>query len=232
MEADVAARSRGPSWGAVLGVAALLFSVPGLAAPAAPPQQRGFVSDGVAGGLVFQRCDAALPAAQALMLQDKTAGRALGIGIGAVREVMLDPARPLYVEFRGDALGTLMTARQFQRAIGHVPSCAAAPPALPEQVRLWAVGGMPAWRLQATPAGARLEVVGARPERFSAVAPHTADAGKPSRKFSAKSIDGGAPMALELVEQPCNDLQAETAYGARVAARLGERRLEGCAARF
>lgn len=232
MVTDVAARSRGPSWGAMLGSAALLISMPGFAAPATPPNQRGFVSDGVAGGLVFQRCDAAQPVAQALMLLDKTAGHALGIGIGAVREVMLDPTRPLYVEFRGDALGSLMTARQFQRAIGHVPSCAAAPPALPEQVNVLAVGGMPAWRLQATPASARLEVVGARPARFSGVASHAADAGTPIRKFSAKSIDGGATIQLELVEQPCNDLQAETAYGARVVARLGERLLQGCAARF
>lgn len=217
-------------WSSVL--LSLMLSVGGAAGAAAPTDQRGFVSDGIAGGLLFQRCDAAGPAPTYLMLQDKSPSGVLTAGIGEVRRVMRDSERPLYVEFRGDTAGTTITARQFQRAIGHVDSCATAPPVLPATLRLFAEGAQPAWRLLSSPAGARLEVVGKKPVQFRPVSLTASDTAKKARSFTTKSPNGGSPMWLELVEQACNDTSSETAYGARVVAQVGDQRFEGCAARF
>lgn len=201
------------------------------ASAAEPSDQRGFVSDGIAGGLLFQRCDGAGPLATQVLLQDKSPGNALSAGIEEVRQVMLAPERPIYVEFRGEAAGKNMTVRQFQRAIGHVASCAAAP-AVQAGVRLFAQGGQPTWRLQSSPAGARLELVGKKPLQFQPVSLKAVDTTKRVRSFTAAAAPGGATLRLELTEQACNDIGSETAYGARVVAQLGEQRLEGCAARF
>ena len=211
---------------------AILLSAGRTAGAAASTDQRGFVSDGIAGGLLFLRCDAAGPAPAYLMLQDKSPDGVLTAGIGEVRRVMRDADRPLYVEFRGDTAGTTITARQFQRAIGHVDSCATAPPVLPATLRLFAEGAQPAWRLLSSPAGARLEVVGKKPVQFRPVSLTTSDTTKKARSFTTKSPSGGSPMRLELVEQACNDTSSETAYGARVVAQVGDQRFEGCAARF
>jgi uncharacterized membrane protein len=208
----------------------------GPAAAGASTDQRGFVSDGIAGGLLFQRCEAQGMAAAAVPLRDRSPGMALAAGITEVRQVMHDPDRPLYVEFRGDVAAAGITALQFQRAIGHVDSCAAVP-ALPPGTRLWAQGAQPAWRLQSTPSGTRLQVVGKKAVDFkpAVLGPALAtgsDAATKARRFEAVPAAGGAPMRIELVEQACNDLGSEAAYGARVVALWGGQRLEGCAARF
>lgn len=213
---------------AVLSVA---LAATGAAGAAPSSEQRGFVSDGIAGGLLFQRCDATGPSTTQVMLLDKSPGNVLTTGIGEVRQVMRDPDRPLYVEFRGEAVGDKLAARQFHRAIGHVTSCTAAP-ALASGVRLFAQGGQPAWRLQSSMAGARLEVVGQKPLQFRAVSLTTFDSAKRVRNFTAAALPGGTAMRLELTEQACNDSGAEAAYGARVVAQWGTQRLEGCAARF
>lgn len=207
----------------------VLLSAAASAAPAI--DQRGFISDGVAGGLLFQRCDAAGQAAPEVLLLDKTPSASLRAGVREVRQVMLEPGRPLYVEFRGDVAGVTVTARQFQRAIGHVASCAAAPPLLAANVGLFAEGRTPAWRLQSTPAGARLEVAGAKPVQFKTVQLAAAEGGSAARKFNATAAQGMA-VRLEVTEQACGDSRSETAYGARIVMHLGERLMEGCAARF
>ena len=234
MNLEVAGACRSMFWSAVLLPFVLLLSAPApvAAATAATADQRGFVSEGIMGRLLFQRCEAAGLSEQALKLQDKTPDRALGNGVGEVRKTMHEPDRPLYVEFRGEVVESFIHARQFQRAIGHVASCALAPPALPANVQLAVEGGQPTWRLLATPAGTRLEVMGDKPVQFKPVSPSAPNAGDKARVFTAKSVRGEALMRLELTEQPCNDSSTETAYGARVVARVGERVLEGCAARF
>jgi uncharacterized membrane protein len=218
-------------WVALLWPVALSVST-ATAAAAAATEQRGFVVDGIAGGLLFQRCTAAGPAQTYLMLKDKSPDAVLTAGIGEVRRVMRESERPLFVEFKGDVAGTTVTARQFQRAIGHVASCEAAPAALPSSVQLFAEGAQPAWRLQSTASGARLEVVGKKAVQFKAVSLTAADAAKKTRSFSTKASEGSAAMRLELVEQACNDTGSETAYGAKLVAQWGDQRFEGCAARF
>ena len=213
----------------LLPLALMIVSAAASAAPGA--DQRGFISDGVAGGLLFQRCNAAGQAAPEVLLFDKTPAGALRAGVSEVRQVMLEPDRPLYVEFRGEQGERAVTARQFQRAIGHVATCAAAPAALAADVGLFAEGRSPAWRLQSSPAGVRLEVVGAKSVQFKAVSLTPAIATNGARKFTATAVTG-ATMRLELTEQTCGDSRSETAYGARVVLHLGERLMEGCAARF
>ena len=209
-----------------------LFATVNTAAAANPTDQRGFIVDGIAGGLLFQRCNPSGPAQTYLMLKDKSPDSVLTAGIGEVRRVMRESERPLFVEFKGDVVGTTITAHQFHRAIGHVASCEAAPPVLPANVRLFAEGAQPAWRLQSSTSGARLEVVGKKPVQFKPVSLTAADGAKKTRSFSTKSADGSAAMRVELVEQACNDTSSETAYGARLVAQVGEQRYEGCAARF
>ncbi len=209
--------------------AALLSGV--VARAATPVEQRGFVSDGIAGGLYFQRCEAGGPSATQVLLQDKSPGGVLTAGLSEVRRAMLDADRPVYVEFRGDMAAQVATVRQFYRAVGHVASCTAVAP-LPSGVRLLAEGTQPAWRLQATPAGTRLDRVGRKPVQFAQLTLTTSDAAAKARSYQAAAVAGGERMRLELTEQACNDSAAESAFGARVIAHWGEQRLEGCAARF
>ncbi|KNZ34059.1 MAG: hypothetical protein AD742_01075 [Methylibium sp. NZG] len=228
-------------------VVALLTAGAAGAAPAS--DQRGFVADGIAGGLYFQRCEAGGPAATQVLLKDQSPGGLLMAGLSEVRRSMSDADRPVYVEFRGTfvagASGQGATVQQFYRAIGHVDACSAAPPMV-SGVRLLAEGTQPAWRLQATPAGTRLEQVGRKPVVFSVAklapvklnaatttttATATATAVK-ARTYLAAAPTGGQPLKIDITEQACNDTAAESAFGARVVAQWGEQRLEGCAARF
>ena len=205
------------------------------AGAATPTDQRGFVSDGIAGGLYFQRCEAGGPSPTQVLLHDKSPGRVLTAGLGEVRRAMLGADRPVYVEFRGayagDAAGQEATALQFYRAVGHVASCSAVqPPA--SNVRLLAEGTQPAWRLHATPAGTRLERVGQKPLQFASAKLTTTDAATKARTYVAAATSGGTRMQLDVTEQACNDSAAESAFGARVIAQWGEQRLKGCAVRF
>lgn len=240
--------------GALACLAAVLSGT-GQAGAAAASDQRGFVSDGIAGGLYFQRCEAGGPSATQVVLKDRSPGGVLTAGLVEVRRAMADGARPVYVEFRGTfsgaGSGTGATAQQFYRAIGHVASCSAAPP-LASGVRLLAEGTQPAWRLQATPEGTRLDQVGRKPVQFSAVKLSTAgttraniadstnstnstkpaDSATKARTYLAAASPGGQRLQIDITEQACNDSAAESAFGARAIAQWGEQRLEGCAARF
>jgi len=192
---------------------------------------RGFVSDGPAGTLLFQACNGRTFSPKPYRLEDETPAAALSAGIGVVRRMMLDPGRPLYIEFRGEVAAPVATAQQFQRAIGTVESCGAVR-AEAADVRLLATGEYPGWRFVATSAGARLERPGAKPVRFPA-APFTAPiVEKNSRIFDAWSSQDGGSIRMEFTEQMCSDGHSGTAYGARVVARIGSYDFEGCAARF
>ena len=218
------------SWGAVLVPAVLLISASAGAATTTV-DQRGFVTEGMAGRLVFQRCEANKLAPQLLALNDKTTALALRAGLEVVWQQRRDVDRPIYVEFRGETTGSLVTARQFQRAIGHVETCIAAPAAPAQGVRVLAEGRLPAWRLLATSSGTRLEIKGAKPLLFPAALLTAAD-DKQVRNLAAKATQGGDTLRLSLTEKTCSDEGSETAYGAQAVVQLGGRRFEGCAARF
>ena len=203
-----------------------------LAGVAAAADFRGFVTDGPAGLLVFQSCQGASLGPRASKLSDKSPDTALTAGVAAVRQVMEDAGRPLYVEFAGDAAGPVVTVRRFRRAVGHVLSCASAPRDIPTGARLHASGADPAWRFVATPEGGRLELTDGKVVRFPASAfnaPHAADR---TQRFDAWSAQDGGTVRIEVTEEMCVDERAETANGARVALRYSSTSVEGCAARF
>jgi uncharacterized membrane protein len=145
---------------------------------------------------------------------------------------MLDSGRPLYLEFRGDVAGAVATARQFQRAIGHAESCAAAPKAVAAGTRLLASGEDPPWRFVATPTGAQLQMPGQKPVRFPGASFASPSTNSKARTYDAWSPQDGGTVHVEVVEEMCSDGRSETAYGARVTLRYGSRSFEGCAARF
>jgi uncharacterized membrane protein len=193
---------------------------------------RGFVSDGPAGLLVFQPCPGTAPGRQAFKVSDKSRDTALTAGVSAVRQVMEDASRPLYVEFVGEAsANNMLTVRRFQRAIGHVMACASSPRDIVPGTILQASGADPGWRFVATTAGAQLDLGPGKTVRFPAAAFKPAQSGG-SQVFDAWSSRDGGTIRLEVTEGMCLEEHAETAYGARVALRYGSASVEGCAARF
>ncbi len=193
---------------------------------------RGFASAGPLGVILFQPCEGKTLSPRTFKVEDNTPDGALMAGIDDVRAIMLNSGRPLYVEFRGDAKGILVTARQFQRAVGTAESCIDAPRDIPASVRFWAQGGDPGWRFVATAQGAQLERPGEKPARFPAAPFLAPSKGEGTRVVDAwSSLDGGT-VRVEVTEEMCSDGRSETAYGARVMLRYGSRSYEGCAARF
>jgi len=195
---------------------------------------RGFASAGPMGLILFQECRGSAPAARVVKVEDATQDGTLSAGIEAVRRIMLNAGRPLYVEFSGDALGQAIKARQFQRAVGTVQSCAAAAPIAPG-VQLLAAGDDPSWRFVATAAAATLERSGNKAVRFPP-GPFNAkprqDLDGPTRVVDAWSALDGGTVRVELTAQMCSDGRSETAYGAKAVLRYGSHTYEGCAARF
>jgi uncharacterized membrane protein len=193
---------------------------------------RGFASAGPLGVILFQPCEGKTMSSRTFKVEDNTPDGALMAGIDDVRAIMLNSGRPLYVEFRGDSKGIVVTARQFQRAVGTAESCLDAPRDIPAGARFWAGGGDPGWLFVVGARGAQLERPGEKPVRFPA-APFLAPfGGKGARVFDAwSSLDGGT-VRVEITEQMCSDGRSETAYGATVILRYGSRSYEGCAARF
>lgn len=210
---------------------AVALAALGASAAAVAADLRGFVSNGPEGLLLFQACNGAQLSQRTMKVDDKTPDEALTAGTVAVREIMLDSGRPLYVEFRADVSGPVATARQFQRAIGHVATCAAAPKEA-AATRLLASGEDPPWRFVATATAARLEAPGARPVRFPGAPFKASAADGKARVYDAWSPQDGGTIRIEFVEEMCSDGRSETAYGARVTLRYGSRSFEGCAARF
>jgi len=195
---------------------------------------RGFASAGPMGLILFQECRGSAPAARVVKIEDATQDGTFSAGIEAVRRIMLNAGRPLYVEFNGDASGQAIKARQFLRAVGTFQSCAAAAPIAPG-VQLLAAGEDPTWRLVATAAAATLERPGEKAVRFPP-GPFNAkprqDLDGATRIIDAWSALDGGTVRVELTAEMCSDGRSETAYGAKVVLRYGSRTYEGCAARF
>jgi uncharacterized membrane protein len=212
-----------------IAVAACLF---GLATATAAADLRGFASNGPEGLLFFHACNGAQLSSQMVAVVDKTPDEALTAGTAAVREIMLDSGRPLYVEFRGDVAGKAITARQFHRALGPVETCGAAPKDGAAGARILAVGENPPWRFVMTAAGAKFERIGQKPIRFPAVPFAKAGEDGNVRILDAWSAQDGGTIRVEITEQMCSDGHSETAYGATAFVRVGSRTFEGCAARF
>lgn len=222
----------GPLRRATGAVALGLAGVAAVASPvAAAADFRGFVSDGPAGLLVFQSCQGASLAKQAFRLADKSPDMALTAGAAAVRQVMEDSGRPLYVEFAGEAAGGVITVRRFQRAIGHIQACANAPTDIAAGTRLHASGAESGWRFVATSGGARLELAPGKPVRFPG-GPFASKAPGRTQVFDAWSTQDGGTIRVEVAEELCLEEGTETASGARVMLRYASTSVEGCAARF
>lgn len=204
-----------------------------LAVPAATAAElRGFASLGLNGLILFQPCEGRKLAPRTLRVEDATPDTALTAGIDEVRRIMLESGRPLYVELRADVAGLVATARQFQRALGTVASCASAPTDIAAGTRLWAAGDDPSWRFVLSPSGGQLERPGQKPVRFPAAAFAAPAKPSPARVIDAWSpLDGGS-IRLELTEGLCSDGRSESAFGARATLRYGSTTFEGCAARF
>ncbi|MGB3426738.1 MAG: hypothetical protein WBA53_01050 [Burkholderiaceae bacterium] len=198
---------------------------------AAAADFRGFVSDGPAGLLVFQPCVGASLGRQVFKVSDKSRNTALTAGASAVRQVMEDASRPLYVEFAGEAGGDSLIVRRFHRAIGHIVACASAPKDIAPATVLQASGADPGWRFIATANGAQLELASGKTVRFPA------DPFKPTKAASTQVFDAwssrdGGTVRVEITEEMCLEERTETASGARVALRYASTSVEGCAARF
>lgn len=211
--------------------AAIGLVAAGASAAATGAEFRGFVSDGPAGLLVFQACHGASLARQTLKVTDKSPDTALTAGAAAVRQVMEDPSRPLYVEFAGDASGGMVTVRRFQRAIGHVLACARAPKDIAPGTMLQASGAETGWRFVATPAGAQLDLAPGKTVRFPAAAFTPTKAGR-SQVFDAWSSRDGGTIRVEVTEEMCLEERTETASGGRVVLRYASTSVEGCVVRF
>lgn len=212
-------------------VATVALVATGASAAAAAADFRGFVSDGPAGLLVFQPCQGASLGRQMFRVSDKSPDTALTAGASAVRQVMEDASRPLYVEFAGEASGNALTVRRFHRAIGHVLACANAPRDIPPGTALHASGAEAGWSFIATPAGAQLVLAPGKTVRFPAAAFKPAKSGG-TQVFDAWSARDGGTIRVEVTERLCLEERTETAAGARVTLRYSSTSVEGCAARF
>lgn len=202
------------------------------AAPSAAADLRGFVGEGPYDTLLFQPCEGTKASARAYRLDDMTPASALSAGFLSVRKIMHAPNRPVYIEFAGQAGGSTITAKRFQRALGTVIACSPAPRDMAPGSRIAAAGEQPAWRFSAASGGAQLDIAGAKPVRFPA-APFTRPiVEKNARIYDAWSSQDGGSIRLEIIEELCSDGRSESAYGARVLIRYGSLSLEGCAARF
>ena len=216
---------------AVCAAALLLLGAASSAAPSST-DLRGLVVEGPEGVLLFQACAGRAASERLLRLDDRTPESALSAGMQDVRQIMLEPGRPLYVEFAGAIAGRTAIARQFRQALGTVESCATAPQDIRAGTLLWAAGNEPVWMLVADGAGVRLQRPGQPPVRFPAAPFRQPAAAGTTRVVDAwSSLDGGS-VRVEIREQMCSDGRSESAFGAHVAVRYGSETFEGCAARF
>jgi len=220
------------SRGAAVGALVVGIIVSCWATEAAAADFRGFVTDGPAGLLVFQPCQGAALSARAFKLTDRSPDTALAAGAQAVRQVMDDRSRPLYVEFAGESAADMVTVRRFQRAIGHIVSCAGSPKDIAAGTRLHASAANAGWRFVASATGAQLQLMPGTVVRFPA-APFSArqKAGR-TQTFDAWSAQDGGTIRVEITEELCVEEQTETASGARIELRYATSSAEGCAARF
>lgn len=211
--------------------AAIGLVAAGTTTAVAAAEFRGFVTDGPAGLLVFQPCHGTSLGRQTFKVSDRSPDRALTAGAAAVRQVMEDASRPLYVEFVGEASGNALTVHRFQRAIGHVLACASTPRDIVPGTTLQASGADTGWRFVATSAGAQLDLAPGKTVRFPAAAIKPTRSGR-TQVFDAWSTRDGGTIRVEVTEEMCLEEQTETASGARVTLRYASTSVEGCAARF
>jgi uncharacterized membrane protein len=219
----------------LVSLAALIALCAGVAPAAASngSDMRGFVSEGIGDVLLFNSCQGKTLSKKSMRLVDKTTNEVLGAGLNEVRQMMLDSTQPIYAEFRGDAAGIVVTARQLHRVIGHIDSCPAAPTDVRAGTLLFATGEEPFWRFVVTANGAQLSMEGVKqPVRFPIEAfksPLTTDT---VRIYDAWSTQDGGTIRVEIEERMCSDGRSETATGAKVTLRYGSQSFEGCATRF
>ncbi len=209
-------------------LAALTAVLPTASLAQSPTDLRGFAME-TPTGLVFSRCGSSATVA----LQDKSPDEALGKAIAAVRPVMSQQDRPIYVELRGTVAAKTVTATRLYRVIGHVADCNGLPTDVPAAASLAATGTTAPWSFVATPTGATLKRLNLPPVRFPAAAfakPSVAEGA--TRTFDAWSQQDGGTLRIQFTEGLCLNLGAEAAYGASVTARLGAQTFEGCAVRY
>lgn len=184
----------------------------------------------------FQFCDGSVLGRELFPIEDKTPNGSLRQGVGAVRKIMLNRYRPLYVEVRGERGKTNATAYQFQRALGKVESCKALPRDIQSNVRLLATGEAPTWRLVVSDTTALLELPDKVSMKLPAAAFKPAGTEQTAKETLPRAYDvqstNGMPIRVEVTPQMCSDGRSETAYGARVTVRVEKRVLQGCASRF
>lgn len=210
------------------GTLACAFAWPSPAAAQAGSDLRGFVMESLS-GLSFTRCGSKAAAS----VVDKSPDESLQRAVGAVRPVMSQQDRPIYVELRGTLAGNTLTVHRLHRLVGHVADCSSLPTDVPANARLAAVGTEAPWGFTATPTGATFTRLGQPPVRFAAGAfakPSVVDGA--SRSFDAWSQQDGGTIRITFTEGLCKDLGGEAVYGAQVTARLGAQTFEGCASRF
>jgi uncharacterized membrane protein len=194
---------------------------------------RGFVSEGIGDVLLFNACQGKTLSKKPMRLMDKTANEVMGAGLNEVRQMMFDSSRPIYAEFRGDAEGIVVTARQLHRVIGHIDSCPAAPTDVRAGTLLFASGEEPFWRFVLSGQDAQLVFEGQKkPVRFPAAAFKSPVEAENVRTYDAWSVQDGGTIRVEIEERMCSDGRSETATGARVTLRYGSKSFEGCATRF
>lgn len=208
------------------------LALSGVVATATATEVRGFVVEAmVTGVLAFQRCNGNVQSQKTVALLDKTPDMALSNAVSELRQLMSNAAdRAVYVEVKTVSDTQGVAATRLRRAVGHVESCAALPPPVASDARIYAEGNNPPWTFVQTAAGARFQIRGAKPIRFPATA-FTASISE-RQTFDAWSPQDGGTIRLEITEQLCLDPAAEAAFGARVAVRVGSFSAEGCASRF
>jgi uncharacterized membrane protein len=217
-----------PTLSALFACGLLAAALPATVTAQAATDLRGFAME-TPTGLVFTRCGSSTT----LLLEDKSPEAVLGKAIAAVRPVMSEQDRPLYVELRGTVTGKTVAATRLYRVIGHVADCNGLPSDVPANALLAAAGTQAPWGFVATPAGATFKRLNLPPVRFPAAAfvkPSVVDAG--TRTFDAWSQQDGGTLRIQFTEGLCLNLGAEAAYGASVTARLGAQTFEGCASRY
>lgn len=226
------ARGRRARVGARVGALLLTIFAAPLCTAAFGTELRGFALEAAAGVVLFAPCTGASAGQQSFRLEDKSPAAALSAGMAAVRQIMLDPARPLYVEFQGELSKGIATATRFRRASGQIDSCKSASKERAAGARFAASGEDPTWKFEVFANSARLEVLGSKPVRFPPAAFATPTRDGKAFFFDAWSAQDGGTIRIEVTEQMCSDDRSETAYGARASVRYGSRSFEGCAARF
>lgn len=166
-----------------------------------------------------------------LPIRDQTPGESFTVGVAEVQRSLEDRRRGVFVEFQGTVLASHAVATQLWRAIGYVSDCGKAPANIAADVRFWATGNEPAWKIEVRGKHAILTRSAHERLRFDAFPAATNPSGT---HYDAQT--GSTRLGLDVETVLCLDALSETAYGARVTATLRENEavqtLRGCAGRY